>query len=58
MASPYDNIIKDGKYTYDGVMSMQELDKVIEIAKNKHLVGLSVNDYLSYIIEHFDEKND
>ena len=52
-----DHINKDGKYLYDGVMTKHDLDKLVAIAEKNHLVGLSPNDYIAYVIRHYYDQN-
>ena len=53
----YEHTSKDGKYLYDGVMTSNDLEKLIRIAQKNNLVGLSPNDYIAYAIRQCYDKN-
>jgi hypothetical protein len=57
MYNTYDHISKDGKHVYEGILTTHEFSKVMTIAEKNHLVGLSINDYIGYIIDEYYDKN-
>ena len=52
----FESVLKDGKYTYDGVISYGDLQKLIKIAEENHLTAISPNEYISWLINNYMKK--